>query len=134
MFNKGQLAGLMKQAQAMQDNLKKAQDELDNVEVRRIFTVLLHVHLVQVPPVDELLRALPCPVVDQQWILAREPLGVEQLLEHVVDDHFSVDALALAFRPRKFRERLSRCSSLLVRVLRGAIRWVPPPAVSRAIF
>ncbi len=27
MFNKGQLAGLMKQAQAMQDNLKKAQDE-----------------------------------------------------------------------------------------------------------
>ena len=25
---KGQLAGLMKQAQAMQDNLKKAQDEL----------------------------------------------------------------------------------------------------------
>ena len=28
MFNKGQLAGLMKQAQAMQDNLKKAQDEL----------------------------------------------------------------------------------------------------------
>jgi DNA-binding YbaB/EbfC family protein len=33
MFNKGQLAGLMKQAQAMQDNLKKAQDELANVEV-----------------------------------------------------------------------------------------------------
>ena len=30
---KGQLAGLMKQAQAMQDNLKKAQDELGNVEV-----------------------------------------------------------------------------------------------------
>ena len=28
MFNKGQLAGLMKQAQAMQDNMKKAQDEL----------------------------------------------------------------------------------------------------------
>ena len=27
MFNKNQLAGLMKQAQAMQDNLKKAQDE-----------------------------------------------------------------------------------------------------------
>ena len=26
MFNKGQLAGLMKQAQAMQDNLKKAQE------------------------------------------------------------------------------------------------------------
>ena len=25
MFNKGQIAGLMKQAQAMQDNLKKAQ-------------------------------------------------------------------------------------------------------------
>ncbi|MDD2846812.1 MAG: YbaB/EbfC family nucleoid-associated protein, partial [Rhodoferax sp.] len=25
MFNKGQLSGLMKQAQAMQDNLKKAQ-------------------------------------------------------------------------------------------------------------
>ena len=33
MFNKGQLAGLMKQAQAMQDNLKKAQDELSQLEV-----------------------------------------------------------------------------------------------------
>ncbi len=33
MFNKGQIAGLMKQAQAMQDNLKKAQDELGNIEV-----------------------------------------------------------------------------------------------------
>ena len=33
MFNKGQLAGLMKQAQAMQDNLKKAQDELARIEV-----------------------------------------------------------------------------------------------------
>lgn len=33
MFNKNQLAGLMKQAQAMQDNMKKAQDELANVEV-----------------------------------------------------------------------------------------------------
>ncbi len=33
MFNKGQLAGLMKQAQAMQDNLKKAQDELASIEV-----------------------------------------------------------------------------------------------------
>ncbi|MGM9481118.1 YbaB/EbfC family nucleoid-associated protein [Roseateles sp. NT4] len=30
---KNQLAGLMKQAQAMQDNLKKAQDELANIEV-----------------------------------------------------------------------------------------------------
>lgn len=30
---KGQLAGLMKQAQQMQDNLKKAQDELGHVEV-----------------------------------------------------------------------------------------------------
>lgn len=30
---KGQLAGLMKQAQAMQDNLKKAQEELANVEI-----------------------------------------------------------------------------------------------------
>ena len=30
---KGQLAGLMKQAQAMQDNLKRAQDELAAVEV-----------------------------------------------------------------------------------------------------
>ncbi len=30
---KGQLAGLMKQAQQMQDNLKKAQDELALVEV-----------------------------------------------------------------------------------------------------
>lgn len=33
MFNKGQLAGLMKQAQAMQDNLKKAQEELAGIEV-----------------------------------------------------------------------------------------------------
>jgi DNA-binding YbaB/EbfC family protein len=33
MFNKGQLAGLMKQAQAMQDNMKKAQDELATLEV-----------------------------------------------------------------------------------------------------
>jgi len=30
---KGQLAGLMKQAQAMQDNLKRAQDELAALEV-----------------------------------------------------------------------------------------------------
>jgi hypothetical protein len=30
---KGQLAGLMKQAQAMQDNLKRAQDELAQMEV-----------------------------------------------------------------------------------------------------
>lgn len=30
---KAQLAGLMKQAQAMQDNLKKAQDELGSIEV-----------------------------------------------------------------------------------------------------
>jgi DNA-binding YbaB/EbfC family protein len=34
MFNKGQLAGLMKQAQAMQDNLKKVQDELGSIEVQ----------------------------------------------------------------------------------------------------
>ena len=33
MFNKGQLAGLMKQAQAMQDNVKTAQEELGNIEV-----------------------------------------------------------------------------------------------------
>ena len=33
MFNKGQLAGLMKQAQAMQDNMKKAQEELGHIEV-----------------------------------------------------------------------------------------------------
>ena len=36
MFNKGQLAGLMKQAQAMQDNMKKAQDELAFIEVTEI--------------------------------------------------------------------------------------------------
>ena len=30
---KGQIAGLMKQAQAMQENLKKAQDELATIEV-----------------------------------------------------------------------------------------------------
>ncbi len=35
MFNKGQLAGLMKQAQAMQDNMKKAQDELGNIARRQ---------------------------------------------------------------------------------------------------
>ncbi|GAB4217040.1 MAG: YbaB/EbfC family nucleoid-associated protein [Rhodoferax sp.] len=34
MFNKGQLAGLMKQAQAMQENMKKAQDELATLEVQ----------------------------------------------------------------------------------------------------
>ena len=33
MMGKGQLAGLMKQAQAMQDNLKKAQEELTTIEV-----------------------------------------------------------------------------------------------------
>lgn len=33
MFNKGQLAGLMKQAQAMQDKMQKAQDELAELEV-----------------------------------------------------------------------------------------------------
>ncbi len=33
MFNKGQLAGLMKQAHAMQENLKKAQEELAFIEV-----------------------------------------------------------------------------------------------------
>ena len=33
MFNKGQLAGMMKQAQAFQDNIKKAQDELAKIEV-----------------------------------------------------------------------------------------------------
>ncbi|MGA0609224.1 YbaB/EbfC family nucleoid-associated protein [Caldimonas sp. KR1-144] len=33
MINKGQLAGLMKQAQAMQDNLKRAQEELALLEV-----------------------------------------------------------------------------------------------------
>ena len=30
---KGQLAGLMKQAQAMQDNMKRAQEELASIEV-----------------------------------------------------------------------------------------------------
>jgi DNA-binding protein YbaB len=29
---KGQLAGLMKQAQQMQDNMKKAQEQLANIE------------------------------------------------------------------------------------------------------
>jgi nucleoid-associated protein EbfC len=33
MFNKGQMAGLMKQAQAMQDNLKKAQEQIALLEV-----------------------------------------------------------------------------------------------------
>jgi DNA-binding YbaB/EbfC family protein len=33
MFNKGQLSGLMKQAQMMQDNLKRVQEELAHIEV-----------------------------------------------------------------------------------------------------
>jgi DNA-binding YbaB/EbfC family protein len=33
MFNKGQLAGLMKQAQAMQDGMKRAQEEVASMEV-----------------------------------------------------------------------------------------------------
>ena len=33
MFNKGALGNMMKQAQQMQDNIKKAQDELATVEV-----------------------------------------------------------------------------------------------------
>ncbi len=33
MFNKGQIAGLMKQAQAMQDNMKRAQEEIAAMEV-----------------------------------------------------------------------------------------------------
>jgi nucleoid-associated protein EbfC len=33
MFNKGQLAGLMKKAQTMQEDMKKAQEELGNIEV-----------------------------------------------------------------------------------------------------
>ena len=33
MFNKAQLSRLKKQAQAMQDQMKKAQDELANIEV-----------------------------------------------------------------------------------------------------
>lgn len=33
MFNKGALGNMMKQAQQMQDNIKKAQDELASVEV-----------------------------------------------------------------------------------------------------
>ena len=33
MFNKGQMSGLLKQAQAMQENLKKAQEELAFIEV-----------------------------------------------------------------------------------------------------
>lgn len=33
MFNKGQLSGLMKQAQAMQDNMKRVQEQLGEIEV-----------------------------------------------------------------------------------------------------
>jgi DNA-binding YbaB/EbfC family protein len=33
MMNKGQLAGLMRQAQQMQENMKKAQEELGRMEV-----------------------------------------------------------------------------------------------------
>jgi DNA-binding YbaB/EbfC family protein len=33
MFNKGQLSGLMKQAQVMQENIKRVQEELGRLEV-----------------------------------------------------------------------------------------------------
>ena len=33
MINKGQLAGLMKQAQQMQENMKRAQEQLATIEV-----------------------------------------------------------------------------------------------------
>lgn len=33
MFNKGQLSGLMKQAQAMQENMKRVQEQLGQIEV-----------------------------------------------------------------------------------------------------
>jgi nucleoid-associated protein EbfC len=33
MFNKGQISGLMKQAQAMQDSMKRMQEEVANMEV-----------------------------------------------------------------------------------------------------
>ncbi len=33
MFNKGQIAGLMKQAQSMQDNMKRMQDDLAQMEI-----------------------------------------------------------------------------------------------------
>lgn len=33
---KGQIAGLMRQAQQMQENMKKAQDELGNIEVEGV--------------------------------------------------------------------------------------------------
>ncbi len=33
MMNKGQLAGLMKQAQQMQDNMRRVQEQLANIEV-----------------------------------------------------------------------------------------------------
>ena len=36
---KNQLAGLMKQAQAMQDNMKKVQEELANTEVEEIVPI-----------------------------------------------------------------------------------------------
>lgn len=34
MFNKGQISGMMKQVQQMQDNMKKAQEEIANLEVQ----------------------------------------------------------------------------------------------------
>ena len=36
MFNKGALGNMMKQAQQMQDNIKKAQEELANIEVEGV--------------------------------------------------------------------------------------------------
>jgi nucleoid-associated protein EbfC len=59
MFNKGQLAGLMKQATAMQDNMKKAQEELANSEVigtsgsglvKITMTGKHHVKLIEIDP------------------------------------------------------------------------------------
>lgn len=59
MFNKNQLAGLMKQAQAMQDNMKKAQEELANLEVEgeagsgAVKVTMTGEHLVRRVSIDE---------------------------------------------------------------------------------
>ena len=47
---KGQLAGLMKQAQQMQDNLKKMQEQLAQVEVEGLVTCRNEVKRVTIDP------------------------------------------------------------------------------------
>ena len=72
MFNKNQLAGLMKQAQAMQSNMKKAQDELAQLEVTgeagsgAVKITITGKHQVRRVQLDESLLEILRPLVGQQ--------------------------------------------------------------------